>query len=675
MDHESLQILVIDPQAERAQEINSLIRNSGINVHISHADDGVHMERLLREKKPALCLLHPSAVPAIELQRICDATAHHGALLAVSCTPQDMELFRKVLEERACIGVNADDPSQLVTLVRHLVRNSQTGRELARLETQMEELQSLYELLLRSTGDAIAYVHEGLHIAANAPYRAALGIRDESELASLSLLELMHAPDHDIKSLIRDFGQGQFPAESLTVQVKPPLGEPFAASVHFSPAQYEGEACVQIKLQLLDAEGQPAGAPFQAGADRDALTGTMERAAFIEAVQQRLAADHERPAAMYYLQPDNGGQLVHRLTPAAFDNYVRALARAMKDRLTADDLLCRFGDCTFALLALRDDREQLLSLGETLRDDVAAQVHLAGTANLPHGASLGLVVLGGHDRDAMLVLDQARGAWEQAAAEGNSVQLYRPARNDGGEQGDDDDWAERLRYALNNDDFYSVQQAIVNLEGDGEGLFENRTWLHEDDDEHPMETFMAAAERYELASTIDRQVIPALLETISGSGDRHILNISANSVQDFSFPGWFQRQLQSHDVEGRQVVLQMSAEAALHDLRATHRLIEEISPTGCTFSVSGVHAGRQHESLPSQLDLAFIKLDSQLTRDLKDHPEVLPSVRNLVSIAAAAGTHVLADQVNNSVDMATLWQCGIKHLAGDFLQESSRSIG
>jgi EAL domain-containing protein (putative c-di-GMP-specific phosphodiesterase class I) len=190
-----------------------------------------------------------------------------------------------------------------------------------------------------------------------------------------------------------------------------------------------------------------------------------------------------------------------------------------------------------------------------------------------------------------------------------------------------------------------------------------------------MQAFIAAAERQELASNIDRQVIPALLGTISGTGDRHILNISANSVKDFSFAGWFQRQLQSQDVEGRQVVLQFSADAALQDLRATRRMIEEIAPTGCTFSVSGVHGGRQHESLPEQLDLAFVKLDSQFTRSLKDQPQDLQTLRNLVSIAAGAGTHVLADQVNDSVDMAMLWQCGVRHLAGDFLLESSRFTG
>jgi EAL domain-containing protein (putative c-di-GMP-specific phosphodiesterase class I) len=190
-----------------------------------------------------------------------------------------------------------------------------------------------------------------------------------------------------------------------------------------------------------------------------------------------------------------------------------------------------------------------------------------------------------------------------------------------------------------------------------------------------MSAFLAAAERNDLASTIDRQVIPGLLRAISGSGDRHIINISSNSVLDFSFPGWFERQLKTCDVEGSQVILQLSADAALQDLRTTRRLIDEIAPSGCGFSVAGMVDDRRHEKLPGQLDLAFIKLAPELTHNLRDNATQLQAVRNLVSVAGQSGTQVLAEKVDNSADMASLWQSGVKLLAGEFLQDSSRFAG
>jgi EAL domain-containing protein (putative c-di-GMP-specific phosphodiesterase class I)/GGDEF domain-containing protein len=677
MEQESSHILWIDAQMERAQEIHSQLRNSGINVHVSGAANALDMEQLLRDRQPVLCLLHPSAVPGIPLTRICDAVARHHSTLAILCTPQEMGLLRQALEECACIGVNADDPQQLTALVRQVTQGGHSERDLVRLEAQLAELQERYELLLRSTGDAIAYVHEGLHVAANAAYLAAVGVRDETTLSTLSMLELMSSQEQDLKALVRDLGLGNFPTAPVVLTINPGTGEPFAAQLAFTPAQYEGEPCVQVILQPLEADGSAQRASTKQLQGQDPLTGTLVRHAFMQAMQQQLATlDGNNRSALFYLEPDDSDRLVHTLSPGALDQWVMAVTDSIQRVLQPGDQLCRYSDCTFLILATRADAQQLQGLGEQLRVGVESPDERSGPDSLAPSASLGLVLLGEFDRDAETLLEQARSSWNSATkAGGNGIQTWRPATASADTQADDQHWIERLRYALNNDDFYSVQQAIVNLEGDGEGLFENHTFMHEDDGDQPMSAFLAAAERNDLASTIDRQVIPGLLRAISGSGDRHIINISSNSVLDFSFPGWFERQLKTCDVEGSQVILQLSADAALQDLRTTRRLIDEIAPSGCGFSVAGMVDDRRHEKLPGQLDLAFIKLAPELTHNLRDNATQLQAVRNLVSVAGQSGTQVLAEKVDNSADMASLWQSGVKLLAGEFLQDSSRFAG
>lgn len=677
MDRHSNNILVIDPQAERAEEINSLLRNSGINAHVSHAGNAVDMERLLRDLQPTLCLLHPAAVPGIPLTKVCEAVTRHQVLLAVLCTPQDMEVLRQALEECASIAVNADDPDQLTTLVRHVDRSGHAGHDVVRLERQLAELQELHELLLRSTGDAIAYVHEGLHIDANHAYRAAVGVHDEAGLATISLLELMHARNEDFKTLVRELGQGRFPSAPVAVEVRPALGNSFEATVEFSPAQYEGEACVQVILRRLVASGAvhlPQLVAEQLA--QDPLTGALARHAFMQKLQQYLEQpDGGMHVALFYLQPDGSDALVQELSASVLDHYLRSLAREIRTQLGDADVLGRFGEAAFTILARRSEREQLIALGENLRHGIESMSLNTRESRLPITASLGMVLLGTQDVDADTTLEQARATWRAATGDGNTLLRYKPALAGLDTPGGDREWAERLRYALNNGDFYSVQQVIVNLEGDSEGLFENHTLMHEETGDLPMAEFLPAAERNDLASNIDRHVIPGLLQAISGSGDRHIINISGNSVLDFSFPGWFHRQLQFAEVEGSQVILQISAATALRDLRTTRRLFEEIAPTGCTFSVAGIVGDRRHEALLGQLDLAFVKLSAELTHNLRERPANLQAVRNLVSIATQAGAQVLADQVHNSADMAALWQCGVKHLAGEFLQESSRVAG
>jgi len=52
-------LLVIDPSAESSEEINSLLRNSGMNVHVLHAASIADAERQAREFKPALVVYRP----------------------------------------------------------------------------------------------------------------------------------------------------------------------------------------------------------------------------------------------------------------------------------------------------------------------------------------------------------------------------------------------------------------------------------------------------------------------------------------------------------------------------------------------------------------------------------------------------------------------------------------
>ena len=80
-------------------------------------------------------------------------------------------------------------------------------------------------------------------------------------------------------------------------------------------------------------------------------------------------------------------------------------------------------------------------------------------------------------------------------------------------------WVERIRYALNNHDFYTVQQSIVDLEGENEGLFENRTYMREEDGDIPASEFMPAAEvRDAIARHVGGAIVPDDGSGVAGAG-------------------------------------------------------------------------------------------------------------------------------------------------------------
>ena len=85
-----------------------------------------------------------------------------------------------------------------------------------------------------------------------------------------------------------------------------------------------------------------------------------------------------------------------------------------------------------------------------------------------------------------------------------------------------------------------------------------------------------------------------------------------------------------HLPEGKSIVLQIAASAALTNLRPAQRLMKELKPLGCQLSVSQFNGERRTLQLLEHLDASFVKLDKVLTQD--SHPSQV-----IVKLAGPSG--------------------------------------
>lgn len=717
-------LLVIDPNPESAARVNSLLRNSGISVHVLHADNVQEAERLVGEFSPFLIYFLPASQERFPVEQAARLAEARKTFLGIALGNGGQALFEQASGSAPCIGIG--DEAQLPAIARRLVGLGRAHQEQERLKAQEAELEDRLHLLMNSTREPIAYFHEGLHVAANAAYLELLEVPSFDDLAMVSLLEILEREDTDLKAMVRGFGRQEFPADRETFRLRPPGKAPLDVQLSFAPVRYEGEDCVQMVVRReADAHGgerpqelptAPPEAPHQeapapeevpepqaresadtpapaenqpeteapvpppgAGAPDsaiDPLTGMAWRAPFLKRLNDRLHhLPDDRRAAVYFLANDNANEQLDELGVAELDRYVRFTADEVLSCLEDDDEVCRFNDSSFALFALRPDKSDLKRLGERLCAGIARMAQDRPDAPVPATCSVGLVLLDQQHHDAEHTLEKARSACRIAAEEGNRVMRYKPARVAGVSEDEEAHWRERIRYALESEDFYTVQHSIQNLDGGLEGLVENRTFMHEDDGDLPAAAYLPAAERNQLASQIDRMVIPGLLRAVAGGEERQIIDISGNSVQDFSFPTWFQRTLQESRVPGQRIVLQWPAWSARQQTKAATRLIEELSPLGVKFSVSGFDADGKTLELLQKLNLQFITLDRELTTDLEGDPTRLDAIREIIRAAGDLQVLTIASDVSTSGDLAMLWRGGVKLVSGDFIQETPRVIG
>jgi diguanylate cyclase (GGDEF)-like protein len=670
-------LLVIDDSPDHAQVINSFLRNQGVAVRVVSASGLDQLEMVLKEKTPFLILLGRRFPASMKVSHILQMADQHSTPVVLQAKPEDSANIEAVIATNPVLIINAEEDEQLMRVVKQHMSGGKTEREFDELLQKQEELQHRYNLLLDSARDSIAYIHEGLHVYANRAYLDLLQVNTPDEIEGLSLLDLMITEgETDFKKLLRDMNLGEFPEETLVVTIKTLADKRLKAELTFSPAKFNGEQCIQMLVREQDAN-----LVLHEELDRlrrtDHLTQMINRKTFTERLTELIAEGHneERRVAVMYLETDGITEMQQDLGMEGIDTYIMDLANIISGCTQESDIPSRFSDHGFAVLIIRDKSAPLQDAGNCILENYADHIIDLGDHTRTASCSIGMTTLGPLTRDAKEVISQAKTAFKQASLTGNKLVRFKPALTTVHSGEEERDWVERIRYALNNHDFYTVQQSIVDLEGENEGLFENRTFMREEGGDTQANEFMQAAERNDLGSTIDRHVIPQIMLAIAGTGDRHIISISTNSILDFSFPNWFQRMLNETEVEGSQLILQISAMVAESNIKPLRRVIDELQLLGCDFVISEFDNDRRTIQMLDHLPVRMIKLRSGLAQGLSSNTTNQEIIRAVVRAVESRDVTIIADEVQDASDLAALWQCGVKLVTGDFLNEAPQVVG
>lgn len=670
-------LLVIDDSPDHAQVINSFLRNQGVAVRVVSAASLDELEMVLKEKTPFLILLGRRFPASMKVSHILQMADQYSTPVVLQAKPEDSANIEAVIATNPVLIINAEEDEQLMRVVKQHMSGGKTEREFDDLLQKQEELQHRYNLLLDSARDSIAYIHEGLHVYANRAYLELLQVKTPDEIEGLSLLDLMITEgETDFKKLLRDMNLGEFPEETLVVTIKTLADKRLKAELTFSPAKFNGEQCIQMLVREQDAN-----LVLHEELDRlrrtDHLTQMINRNTFTERLTELIAEGHneERRVAVMYLETDGITEMQQDLGMEGIDTYIMDLANIISGCTQETDIPSRFSDHGFAVIIIRDKSAPLQDSGDCILENYADHIIDLGDHTRTASCSIGMTTLGPLTRDAKEVISQAKTAFKQASLTGNKLVRFKPALTTVHSGEDERDWVERIRYALNNHDFYTVQQSIVDLEGENEGLFENRTFMREEGGDTQANEFMQAAERNELGSTIDRHVIPQIMLAIAGTGDRHIISISTNSILDFGFPNWFQRMLNETEVEGSQLILQISAMVAESNIKPIRRVIDELQLLGCNFVISEFDNDRRTIQLLDHLPVRMIKLRPGLAQGLSSNTTNQEIIRAVVRAVESRNVTIIADEVRDASDLAALWQCGVKLVTGDFLNEAPQVVG
>jgi diguanylate cyclase (GGDEF)-like protein/PAS domain S-box-containing protein len=672
-----IKILFIEKSVEDAEQIISLLRNSGIAVRPARATSTEQITAALDELGPDIVLFDPSVgtLELREVSRILDAHGRDLSLIALVGQVDNATITELFVNGARSVALRPQ-PKQLMAVIQREFDALNARRQLRRLEAALRESERRCDALLDSSTDAIAYVHEGMHVRANQAYLDTFGYTEFDDLLGLPVLDMIGANDADeFKNTLKGLSKGEKPSGAIELQARRADASTFKASVEFAHATFEGESCLQVvfRRQMVDVN-------VIEQLQRDSVTGLFNRARMLECIDEAVAAATQgtKGQSLLLIEPDNWQTIVAGVGLAKADELLAAFANRVESQLTAQDTAGLLAEHTVGVLLHTRNDEGIKQWIAGLQQAIAGGIFDLGSRSLTITSSIGGSMLGERNANTELLLNQASQALRNAQSQGgNRSDLHDPAAREKADEERERYWLGVINQALLQNEFVLYHQQTISLQ-DAEGEFsEILLRLNGPQGEVLPGFFMPIAEKHNLTPAIDRWVLNQAIEHLRardrmGSPTTFFVKLTSGSLEDKALLPWLDERLKQAALKHGQLVLEMTESKVVTALRPAQEFIQSWQKIGGQFALEQFGSGLNSFQLLNHINADYLKIDRSYMADLPQQQESQKKVADICRQARELKKHTIAEWVEDAASTSLLFACGVDFVQGNFLQEPQR---
>lgn len=678
-----LRVVIVDDNLNDAETMISTIKSAGFAVRAERATDPEGLQEVLRKHPPDL-LLCTLGLESLDLQQVVRGlreAGRHSPIIALG-NGADGEVVES-MELGAEDVVRKDNADHLRLVVARTARCQQQWRELKTYESSLREVEKRCRTLLNTSRDAIAYVHEGMHIYTNDSYLELFGYTDSDEVEGTPIMD-MAAPEQQpkMKEFLRNYGKEGEENQTLNIRLRDTRDHSFDAAIEFSPASIDGEPCTQL---LIRNQGDAKALEQQLNylSQRDLVTGLFNRQHFIEHLQRAIGAATQsgENSALLYMSIDKFNDIKNTVGLSGSDLVIADVGKVL-DELSGDDhTVARFEGETFAMLTSQWDKDGLEALMTKLRASVADNLCEVEGKTFNCTISIGAALIDENTPEENDLLLRAERACDEAhKAGGNRAIVYRPKEGEMTQKQIDEDWSRRIREAVKENRLRLLFQPVVSLQGESGERYE--VFLRMLDPEGaviPPAEFMPSAERTGMATALDRWVIVSALKRLAERRKEHpdtifFVKLSVGTLQDAEMLPWISEKIKEIRMPAENLVLELKESTVVNHLKQAKEFVKGLRALRCQFGLEDFGSGLNPFQLLKHLAVDFVKVDGAFVTDLHDNQENQETIRSITETAHSMNKLVIVPQVADPNTLSVLWGVGANFIQGHFLQEPSEEL-
>lgn len=675
----TIHLLLLVPSSNEAEAIINSLRNRGFAVRATQVLTTEELSQALEKGVSDLILAktdHPDLTAQQAIEQI--STFGRDIPCIILMPDHDEKLLLSAMNYGAYDGVSSDNIELLCKKVERELNSLEARRGKTQADLALRAAEKRCTLLLDNSQDAIAYVHDGMHVYANNAYLELFDYSDHDELLCVPALDMIGKESQEefrsyLKTIAATSDQQSFSFTGLKSDMTS-----FEAIMTLSTANYDDEACTQLLIRSANDSTELEEKLKELSA-QDSLTDLYNKTYFTEKLQlaTELANEQADSYNVVFIAYDQHKKILSEYGIAGTDRITIDCAKFLSEKVPEAFELARVGDHSFMMLVPSDSGINIRDFAKQLCKEVSEHLFDVDGHTIKITFSIGICPIGDGTTDPQQIITDAINTASRVE-EGNGFKVFNKAISSAESQ-QDLEMLEKVQDAIESGRIKLMYQPIVKLHGEERPLYQVLIRLSDENGkEFESSKIFPVAKAAGVGEKLDRWIIKQSLKSILTQKidpkTQLFVCLSSVSLIDPTIIEFIEKTIAASKLPKTSIVFQIEESDAINHLKRVIALCAELKAKGFSSCLSNYGSDPEQKVLAEQLDVDFIKISDEKSKSVHTNSDTAEEIVTLLDEIHSRDKQSIIPQVEEAAMLAALWPMNVRYIQGFYLQKPSTEM-
>ncbi|MCW8856024.1 MAG: EAL domain-containing protein [Kangiella sp.] len=663
--------LIFSNSANDSEQLASHLKNQGLPIRHQVVANSEQLKAAIDEKQwqQALFLDELDNLPIQQALTLLKSQKQSVPAILLSSNYSEEQRFDAIAKgAKDCIPNNAKDLLTLVVQRELKLVNAES--KLIESSKLVSEISKRNQLLLESSKDAIAYIHDGMHIYTNPAYLERFGY-EEDDIIVMTIMDLIDSEDtNKIKSLLKEQAKSGEEVNQV-LKGKNANGETFEADFIVSSAIYDDEHCVQLVVREVSDQSELL-KKLKEVSEIDQVTGIYNRPAFMDRLNNITDKSRETKTdtVLYLVEIDKFSKYRSEYGIAACDDLLKDIADWMKSHVSDRAIMARISDSSFGIIM----SEKGLSpneLPKKLLSEIGSHLFEVSEQTLHVTFSIGGVTC--HDNDLepdKLVLHATAVSHKVQDNGGKGYELFNPSI-DSLLNEEEKVLYDEFVHARDEGHMTLFYQPMMSLQGSPDQQYICYFRYKMQDGKWGLgKGIFPIFEKVGIDADIDKITFTHSLKMLAkekaeGKATKLFLTLHPNTLLREDASRWVRQSIAKSGIDSKSLILTLKSHFAATYLKKAIELKDVFNKDGIQFCLSGVQADELE--LIQSVRPNYVAFDGRMIEVLKE--QGTDKIAPLITATHNVGAKAIITNLEEASSLAQIWPLGVDFVTGNYISK------